>query len=101
MSSVLLNQIPNPINLLPAETSAPLQTNGLKPELGFAFVSLDMDVRRLSSIAGVEEKAEWSHSQHGRHAAMLFRLSTKYNRCLLARKAIPGSKCWWWRLPAS
>jgi hypothetical protein len=45
---VLLDQPPDPVDLLPAEPVAPLQPNGVEPELRFAVVALDVDVWRLA-----------------------------------------------------
>jgi hypothetical protein len=55
---VPLDQFLDPGDFLPAEAVAPFQPDGVEPELGFAVVALDVDVGRLTTIAGVEEESE-------------------------------------------
>jgi hypothetical protein len=53
---MLLDQITDSVDLFPAEAAAALQPDGIEPELRLAVVTFDVDVRRLPSIAGVEEE---------------------------------------------
>jgi hypothetical protein len=68
---VLLDQVPNAVDFLPLETVAPLQANWIEPELRFAVVPLDVDVRRFAAVACVEEDPIRSATEYGRHVAML------------------------------
>src|SRR5689334_61866 len=51
------DQLENTCQLGYAEAAALLESYGIQPDLGPAASSLDMNVRRLDSIAGVEEEA--------------------------------------------
>jgi hypothetical protein len=53
---MLLDQFADPVELFPAEAAAALQPDWVEPELRLAIVTLDMDVRRLASVAGVKEE---------------------------------------------
>ena len=55
---MLLNELPNPIDLFTRIASTSLKANRIEPELRLAFVSLDVDVRRFGSVCRVKEKAE-------------------------------------------
>jgi hypothetical protein len=71
---VLLNYLAKPIDFLAAETTAALQPHGIEPKLRFTLVPLDMDVRRLGPIAGVEKEPERALAKHCRHRLMLYQL---------------------------
>jgi hypothetical protein len=53
---VLVDERPKPAQLLPAKTTAPLQSNRYQPELRQTVVALDVNVRRLAPISGKEEE---------------------------------------------
>ena len=56
MSLRLHSQGPNAIDLVPVEATAALHPHRIKPELGDAIVSLNMNVRRLITITSIEEE---------------------------------------------
>jgi hypothetical protein len=58
--------------LVPTEAAAASQANGTEPELGNAIVPLDVNVRGLATIAGVEKAPIGANSQHRRHRAARF-----------------------------
>src|SRR6266545_3479276 len=64
---MLLDQRPDLVQFLPAEAVAPLQANGVKPELRLRVVTLDMDVSGFTAVPCVEEKTERPHSEYSRH----------------------------------
>ena len=68
---MLLDQLADSVDLFPAEAVAALQPDGVEPELRLAVVALNMDVRWLDPIAGVEEEPEWPHPKYSRHVLML------------------------------
>lgn len=53
------------------KTIATIKAHRIEPVLGFAVVALDMDVRWLVTIAGIEEETIRSTSQHSRHAGIV------------------------------
>ncbi|MFO0844753.1 MAG: hypothetical protein U0797_20545 [Gemmataceae bacterium] len=69
--SVFLDKFPYPVQILPAEAAAALQPDGVEPELRFAIVTLDMNVRGLATVAGVEEESKRPDPQRFWHAVML------------------------------
>src|SRR5262249_37084458 len=66
-----LHQTPDAIDFLPAEAVAAFEPDRVEPELGLTIVALDVHVRRLAAIAGVEEEPERPATEHRRHATML------------------------------
>ena len=77
---MLLDQLTDAVNLFPPKAAAALQPDGVEPELCFASVAFDMDVRRLTPVAGVEEEPKGAYAEHGRHADMLHRPGIVSNR---------------------
>src|SRR5262249_37802265 len=76
---VLLDQLPDAVNFLAAETVAALQPHRIEPELGLAVVALDVDVRRPAAVAGIEEEPERPAAEHRRHAPRLRRPAPRSN----------------------
>jgi hypothetical protein len=77
---IFLIELDHPLNaaqFLSAKASIPLQSNRIQPELGLTIVALDMDVRRLGSIAGIEEKTVWTMSHDRGHARQVRRCLAK------------------------
>src|SRR3954454_1101964 len=64
---VLLDDLLDLVDLPAGEPSASLQPNGIKPILRLEVVALDMDVRWLIPIAGIEEEPVWSATKDGWH----------------------------------
>jgi hypothetical protein len=62
-------------NSAPENPAIPSQTHGRKPKLRLGVLSLNVSVRRLVSIARVEEEAIGTNSQAGRHPVILPRLA--------------------------
>ena len=62
-----LHQLLDLPNLRGPEASAGLEPNRIQPELRGAVISLDMNMRRLVPIAGVEEQAIRPRPQDCRH----------------------------------
>lgn len=54
-------------NLGRPETATGLKPNRVQPELRSAIIPLDMNVRRLAPIAGIEEEAIGPRPQDCRH----------------------------------
>jgi len=55
--SVVLDQALNPTDLSRLEPATVLEPNRVEPELGGVLIALDVDVRRLGCVAGVEVEA--------------------------------------------
>jgi hypothetical protein len=53
---VFFNQPLNPIKFNTSEASALLQSHRFEPELGFAPVALDVNMRRFVTVTRVKEK---------------------------------------------
>jgi hypothetical protein len=70
------------VDFFAAETATLVESHGVEPELRFAVVALNMHMRRLASIACVEEKPKRSNPQHCRHALMLRRPKNEGNSSL-------------------
>lgn len=70
---MLIDKRPNPVDLLSAETMAPLQPNRVEPEFRLAIVALDVNMRRLAAVPSVEEEPERPATEDSWHAAMLRR----------------------------
>src|SRR5262249_38003925 len=68
---MLLDQLVDAVDFFPAEAATALEPDRVEPEFRLAVVSFDMDVRRLTPIAGIEEEPKWTHAEYGRHATML------------------------------
>jgi hypothetical protein len=64
---VLLNDLLNLVDLLAGEPSASLQPDGIEPEFRLSVVALDVDVRWLIPIAGIEEESIRSAAEDGWH----------------------------------
>src|SRR5689334_22212936 len=79
---MFFDQIPEPIDLFSFEPSAALQADRIEPEFSFAIVAFDVDMGRLVPIARVEEKAERSYSEYGRHVPILHLPDFESNLCL-------------------
>jgi hypothetical protein len=47
------------------------ETDGIQPELGFAIIPLDMNVRRLVALMGLKVKPIATFSQNGGHILFL------------------------------
>jgi hypothetical protein len=67
ISFVLFDQPLYPIDFASTESPTILEANGIEPKLGFHVLSLNVDMRRLVSIAGVEEKPVWPFYRYGWH----------------------------------
>jgi hypothetical protein len=65
------NQADNAIDLSPAEAAALLESNGIEPHLGAIRLALDVDVRRLVTIAGEEEEPVWTYAENSGHRSAL------------------------------
>jgi hypothetical protein len=62
----------NPAQVSGVEAQVSGQGDGVQPELGRHFVSVDVHVRRLvSQIVAVEVEPVRSNTQHGRHSGYL------------------------------
>ena len=68
---MLLDQALKPPNLNRPEAAAALESDRIEPELGGVLVTLDVNVRRLLRIAGVEVKALRPRPQHRWHRSTL------------------------------
>jgi hypothetical protein len=56
VSLILFYKLANPVELLTAEASTSLQPNGVEPELRHILITLDVYVRGLIAITGIEEE---------------------------------------------
>ncbi len=65
--AMLINELCNCIQFAAAETSGPLKSNRLQPELRDHILAPDVNVRRLASVQGHEEKTVATYSENGRH----------------------------------
>jgi hypothetical protein len=61
------NQPVNVPEFTSAETIAGIQRDRFEPELCLASVPLDMHMRRLMAVSGVEERAIWARTQNCWH----------------------------------
>jgi hypothetical protein len=78
---VVLNQHSDPIEVFSPEPMTSFQSNWGQPKLRLAIIALDMDMGRLTTVAGVEEYAERSASQDSRHVAILVEWLARDNCC--------------------
>jgi hypothetical protein len=58
----------NPPQLDAIEAHASLKSNRIEPVLGDIIVSFDMNMRRLLTVACVEEESIRTDAEHRRHA---------------------------------
>ncbi len=65
---MLINELRNRIQFAGAETSGSLKCHGIQPELRNHILASDVNMRRLASVQGHEEKAVATYSENGRHA---------------------------------
>src|SRR5438034_6864010 len=68
---IALHQLLDLPNLRRPEASARLKTDRAQPELRRPVIALDMNVRRLAPVAGIEEEAIGSRPQDCRHGFTL------------------------------
>src|SRR6266851_2349764 len=68
---VSLHQIADSVDLLPTEPMAAFDLDRVEPELRLAVVALNVNVRRLVAVAGVEEKPKRSAAVHRGNPPML------------------------------
>jgi len=74
MFSVFFYELLYPIDLISVETPAILKPDGVKPEFGLIIVTLNVNVRRLVSIARVKEESIGTNSQYSWHYCPLLLL---------------------------
>ena len=53
------------------ESSAPLEPEGIEPELRLTIIVFNVNVRWLASVTGVKEQAEWPGLENCRHLPMV------------------------------
>ena len=75
----------DPAQLRAAKATAVREPGRLEPELGSAAVSLDVYVRRLVAVSGVEEKPVRAGYRDRRHGS--FYATRRHPCCLLPRRA--------------
>jgi hypothetical protein len=68
---MLINDVLNAIQFVPAKTTAILQSYWLQPEFRDIPVSLDVHVGRFRTITRVEEKPIWTNAQNCGHIIAL------------------------------
>ena len=65
------NQSFHPVDLIRGQPVAPCKSYWVKPVLGLAIVTFDVDMGRLVAIASVEEQSVGAASKYGGHVAIL------------------------------
>ncbi len=70
---MLFDQLLNLLDVTTAESVAAFDPDWIEPELGFACISFDMNVRWFAAIPGIEEETVGSAPQHSRLKIILSR----------------------------
>ena len=68
---MFFNQSLNPQDVAAAEPVTAFDPDGIEPELGFAVVSIHVNVLRFMAIPGVEEESVGAGPQNSWHGVML------------------------------